>query len=266
LRRLRAELMDRIGRRYRVVPQPIRLGELGLRFFRIADPDTVLDETVAEEDRRLRAPATHKNDPPRMPYWAELWDSALALGQVIARSFDGFGTVLDLGCGMGLAGAAAAARGGNVVLADLETPALLLARLNTLAWHDRVHVRRVNWQKDNLHRRFDLILGADILYERAQWPFLEKFWQMHLSTGGQIMLAEPCRSGCDEFQKWISACGWNVSFALEPVSTSVGQTRIFQLSRRNEAGTKDKPIKNARDFREEIAGAIEDRGRTAGAV
>src|ERR1700722_1189321 len=209
--RHRLDLMSRIGRRYGIVADRIWLGDLELNFHRIADPDRVLDETVAEEDRRRQTPQSNSQEAPRMPYWAELWDSALALGQLIARSFDGHGSVLDLGCGMGLAGVAAAARGGRVMMADLETPALLLARLNTLPWQNCVRIRKVNWQKDQLRERFDLILGADILYERAQWEFLEKFWRAHLAMFGRVILAEPGRGGCDVFQSWMSERGWNVS-------------------------------------------------------
>ncbi|HMB95930.1 MAG TPA: methyltransferase, partial [Tepidisphaeraceae bacterium] len=78
---------------------------------------------------------------------------------------------LDLGCGMGFAGMAAAAMGANVTLADIENDALLFARFNTLTWKNRVRTRQLNWQADRLDEQFDLILGADVLYDRSQWEF-----------------------------------------------------------------------------------------------
>ncbi|HUB25756.1 MAG TPA: methyltransferase [Tepidisphaeraceae bacterium] len=216
-----AQLADRIGRRYRLTAGRISLGELELPFMRIAEPDRVLDDAVAAESRGAGAG--------RVPYWAELWDAALALGQFISRTLRGGETVLDLGCGMGLAGAAAAARGGRVMLADLETQALLLARLNTLAWHKHVRVRRVNWQTDRLHQQFDVILGADILYERSQWDYLDVFWREHLAAGGRVILAEPCRSACDGFSQWAGERGWTVASLSEPVNTQVRMIRIFEL-------------------------------------
>ena len=77
--------------------------------------------------------------------------------------------VLDLGCGMGLAGTVAAALGAHVLFADLEPPALLFAALNSLPWRDRIRTRRTNWRTDDLGQQFPLILGADILYEKQQW-------------------------------------------------------------------------------------------------
>ena len=62
---------------------------------------------------------------------------------------------------MGLAGTVAAAMGHRVTLADIESPALLFARLNTLPYASRAYVRKLNWQTDNLGERFDLILGAE---------------------------------------------------------------------------------------------------------
>ena len=42
-------------------------------------------------------------------------------------------------------------------------------------------MRRLNWQTDRLDERFALILGADVVYERAQWEYLEPFWKAQLA-------------------------------------------------------------------------------------
>src|SRR6185295_1568846 len=91
-----------------------------------------------------------------LPYWAELWDSAVGISQMLVRlraDFAGRGA-LDLGCGMGLAGTVAARIGMRVLFADMEPPALLFARLNSLADADRVRTHRLNWRTDRLDERF----------------------------------------------------------------------------------------------------------------
>jgi predicted nicotinamide N-methyase len=221
------KLTERIGRRFRLATGPVRMDGLELPFTRIAEPDRVLDEAVAEEDRRMRAGG--RGQPPRMPYWAELWESALAVGQVVGREVTAGISVLDLGCGMGLAGAAAAARGARVMLADLESSALLLARLNTLPWRHRVRARRVNWQRDRLGERFDLILGADILYERSQWEFLDDFWRAHLAEAGVVLLGEPGRQTGDGFAAWAGGRGWSVVESAERIEPAGKSVRIFRL-------------------------------------
>jgi len=223
------KLRERIRRRYRTNAVQLDLDSLNLGFTRLSEPDRVLDEAVAVEDRR-KAGDSSAVDPPRVPYWAELWESAIALARVLSRHSLAGKSVLDLGCGMGLAGAAAAAMGASVLLADIEPQALLLARLNTAPWQTRVRARRVNWQLDNLNERFDLILGADILYEKDQWPFLDDFWKAHLSDGGELMLGEPGRQTGDAFPAWATERGWRIEQTTEPIIPAGKRVRIFRLT------------------------------------
>jgi predicted nicotinamide N-methyase len=216
------------------------IGPLRLDFTRVLDADEVLDQVVEAEDRRERATGDRRGgNALHLPYWAELWDSSIGMGQMLVSwqtgDIDGLLPVmhrplkmLDLGCGQGLSGAVAAALGHHVMLADLEAPALLFARLNTLAYQPRVRVRRLNWQTDNLGERFDVILGADVLYERAQWEFLERFWRTHLAADGVVLLGEPGRQSGDLFQEWIGPHGWSLERFSEKATT--GKTiRLFRL-------------------------------------
>ena len=130
---------------------------------------------------------------------------------------------------MGLCGAVAAALGANVLLADMEPSALLLARLNTLAFADRVRVRRLDWRRDRLAERFDLILGADILYERGQWEFLHEFFRSHLQQSGSVWLSEPGRASGDAFVPWISGRGWRIHEELVPIDTRPQPIRVMRL-------------------------------------
>lgn len=213
------------------------VGPLRFPFTRIADPNRVLDEVAAEADRLERVSGRREAEPLHLPYWAELWDSATGLGQLLAarranRPPAAPPAVLDLGCGMGLSGTVAAALGGRVLFADLEPPALLFARLNALPFGSParpIRARRLNWQTDRLGERFDLILGADILYERKQWDFLEPFWRIHLAPGGCALLGEPGRPTGDDFAAWITQRGWGVTVHEESVTTRPRPIRIFQI-------------------------------------
>jgi predicted nicotinamide N-methyase len=236
--------MHRIGRRFETVTEPLHVGHLNLRFTRIKEPDRVLDQIVEEEDRREKVTGQRRSgDELHLPYWAELWDSSFGLGAHLVahaasrpgspdlKAGDPSTTVLDLGCGMGLTGLVAAALGATVTLADLEAAALLLARVNTLPYRDRAHVRQLDWRRDRLDDRFDLILGADVLYERAQWDFLEPFWGAHLASGGSVLLGEPGRQTGDAFPDWIAARGWSLERCEQPVPTREKPVRIFRLTR-----------------------------------
>jgi 2-polyprenyl-3-methyl-5-hydroxy-6-metoxy-1,4-benzoquinol methylase len=262
---VRTRLLPRIQRRYRVLTETVRVGPLAFPFTRIEDPNRVLDEVAAEETRleKEKGQRVHE-DQLHLPYWAELWDSAMGMGQFLVKgSGEGSGlrvqgsgrnaeeplplnpelstlnplSVLDLGCGMGLSGTVAATLGHSVLFADLEAPALLFARLNSLEHGERVRARRLDWRKDRLGERFDLILGADILYERKQWDHLEPFWRAHLKETGSVLLGEPGRKTGEMFVEWIAARGWKLEEFAEPVETRSRPIRLFRLS----LGTSGKP-------------------------
>ena len=268
--RTRARLLGRIHRRYETVTEPRQVGPLALPFTRIKDPDRVLDLVVEECDLAERLTGVRQEDPQHLPYWAELWDSAAGVGQVILEEWGCGGVgmwgcgieaeartatapqvatpphphssssplpsassaprVLDLGCGMGLTGTIAAGLGARVLLADIETPALLFARLNSLPWADQVRARRTNWQTDRLGEQFDLIVGADILYERKQWEFLDAFWRVHLAPGGQLLLGEPGRMTGDTFLDWAPARGWQLRRRDLKVPTREAPVRVLRLT------------------------------------
>ena len=227
-KRLRA----RIHRRFATVTEPVAFGPgVAFDFTRVADPNRVLDEVAAEEDRRERTTGQRHQEPLHLPYWAELWDSGGGVAAYLANRFptDLAGrTVLDLGCGQGLLGCVAACLGGRVTFADLEAPALLFAQLNAAPIAE-TSARRTNWQRDDLGRRFDLIVGADILYDRLQWPYLSGFCRRHLAAGGRIVLGEPGRPTGGMFLDWIRGQGWTFDEHEQAVPTRERPIRIFVL-------------------------------------
>jgi len=230
---LAARLLARIHRRYQTKTETLQIGELEIPFTRIADPDVVLDQVAAEQDRREKVSGErHEGEELHLPYWAELWESGLGIGQALFASpyLLRDKNILDLGCGMGLAGTVAAALGANVLFADLEPDSLLFATLNSLPWREKVRTRRLNWQKDELNELFDLILGADILYEKQQWAFLEPFWRQHIAPAGSILLGEPGRQTGDLFLDWIKTKNWKLNLSEQPVPTRPRPIRLFHLS------------------------------------
>lgn len=231
----------------------MRVGDLTLDFTRIADPNRVLDEVAAEEDRLDKLAGKRRDgEELHLPYWAELWDSSLAIIELLAEQLSGMGgspmnslenkkimggppmppqiNVLDLGCGMGLTGTVAAAMGAKVLFADLEADALLFARLNAIAFEKNIRTRRLNWQTARLAEQFDLIIGADILYDKTQWPFLEPFWRGHLCAGGTVLLGEPGRQTGELFLEWIKSHPWNVSQHKKIVPTRTAPIRLLELT------------------------------------
>ena len=107
---------------------------------------------------------------PVAPYWSVLWRSGVAL----ARELDGVALrglrVVELGCGLGVPSIAAARAGAAVVATDASPEALTLVARNARANGVRVETAEVDWaEPGELIRRapFDLVLAADVLYDRA---------------------------------------------------------------------------------------------------
>jgi len=231
----RQSLLWRIGRKFATVTEDVAVGSVLLRFTRVADPNLVLDEMAAAEDLKDKL-AGHRrpSEDLTLPYWAELWDSAYGVSDyLISTLFPNSAlkgmNVLDLGCGMGLTGTVAAASGAKVTFADLSPEALLFARLNSAPFAERVRTRQLNWRTAKLEERFDLIIGADILYERAQWMYLEPFWRAHLKPGGTILLGEPGRATGEYFIDWIAGWPWIMKQAAQKVPTREKPIRLFIL-------------------------------------
>ncbi len=221
--RERARLFARIQANYSTISQRVDLGNLSIELLQVDGPDEELIR-LGEE-----AESTGSEEYKWQPYWVQAWDSAIAVGQMLARQNLNHQSVLDLGCGLGLTGAVAAARGARVVLCDVAQPALLFARVNTWPWRDRVHVQRVDWRVDQLTgQQFRWIVGADILYDRQDWEYLEPFWRYHLVPGGTVLLGEPARTSAREFPEWLTERGWTTLCSGVRVEGCAEPIRIVQ--------------------------------------
>ncbi len=130
-----------------------------------------------EETRRIL------EDP---PYWAFCWASGLALARFLAgqpRWVEGK-RVLDFGAGSGVAGIAAAKAGAlEVVECDLDPLDIQACRANA-ALNDV----QLSYSTDFFAEgdRFDLILVADVMYDRANLPLLDEF----LTRGREALVAD----------------------------------------------------------------------------
>nr|MBO2507243.1 hypothetical protein [Bacillota bacterium] len=159
-----------------------------------ASTDALLERAVTADD---------------IPFWAELWPASRALAGWLWRQDLRRLRVLELGCGVGLAGIAAALRGARVLQTDYVPEALALARVNARRNGCRSITRRLaDWRRFPDLGRFDLILGADILYEPRLHGCLAGILERHLEPTGRAVLADPGRLGAERFVAAMEALGW----------------------------------------------------------
>ena len=171
----------------------------------------------------------------RVPYGLSLWPGAMVLAEeVAARPEDWRGkAVLELGAGTGLPGIVAAGLGARVVLTDFEESVLDLCRRNVArnAPLD-VECRHADWTAWDDDRRYDVILGADILYVEELNPHLRRIFEGNLATGGRILLADPFRKMSLRLLDAMEADGWRVTVSTWDVGDEIlpRPIGIFELA------------------------------------
>jgi 2-polyprenyl-3-methyl-5-hydroxy-6-metoxy-1,4-benzoquinol methylase len=134
----------------------------------------------------------------RMPYFGIVWPSAESLVKRLLTSPSLKGkTVLDLGCGLGLCGFTAAAMGARVTFFDWEPRAIAIVKATAAAqeWPDaRFNYIVGDWRRPPQHLgSFDLILGADLLYEQSSPDAVAMFLARHLKPGAEAWVTDPGR-------------------------------------------------------------------------
>lgn len=219
-------LLARVERRYLVGRVRFVAGEREYEVLKVADPDSVFDAAMAEENSRGQKPLDWQ------PYWAEAWESSLVLAQYVAELSTPTTSLLDLGCGVGVVGAVAAACGWDVMLGDIAQPGLLFSQLNVWPWRERALVRRIDWQQDWLGRDFDVIACADCVYDRRDFHDLDKFWRKHLSDHGEVLIAEPSRLIGREFRETIVQLGWTLDPSPGVRRSGKREVVVSRLTRR----------------------------------
>ncbi|MGI9472503.1 MAG: class I SAM-dependent methyltransferase [Rubripirellula sp.] len=167
-----------------------------------SDPDGMLIEACERQDAGEQGVID--------PFWATTWRAASGLDEYLGRLNLVETRVLELGCGTGHAGFAAACRGAQVVLTDGVNDPLLLVKMSTWDLQHRCRVQQLRFGLDKLQEdRFPLILGSDVTYLRTLWPALDQCLRDHLAESGEVLLSDPYRIIANEFRDWIQDHGWN---------------------------------------------------------
>ena len=201
------------------------------------DPDAMLDALTQEEFDRTDE---------RMPYFAMVWPSADSLvAAVLAGPRLGGQHVLDLGCGLGACGLAAARRGARVTFFDWEPRALEIVAASA----SRQNVSTAgadglprplgpfdfvagDWREPPPLGPFDLILGADLLYEARNAPAVASFLARHLKPGAEAWIADPGRPQAEPFVALAAAAGLqSLGRELLPPRAHGGTIALLRLTR-----------------------------------
>ena len=191
-----------LAQQYDVCFKTIPIGQwIKLNILAVRDPDILIDALDPEAF----------DDDERLPYWAEIWPSAIGLGMHLFDYPVPPGTpVLELGCGIGVAGMAAAAAGLDVLACDYEQDALSFAQYNAALnqMTSRIHFRHLDWRKPDLKEQYPVIIGSDIIYERPNHQPIITLINQTLTPGGMFLVSDPNRSSATPFVESMEQQGY----------------------------------------------------------
>jgi predicted nicotinamide N-methyase len=169
-----------------LVEETVSVAGRELRIVRPRDAVELLDEEAFEHEEFL-------------PYWAELWPSALRLAAVVAERHLHGARIVELGCGLAVPSLAAALGGAEVLATDWSEDALAFAARNARMNGAAIETLLCSWTApERLVERgpFDLVLASDVLYERRN---VEPLLDLLPRLADEALVADPGRPALPDF-------------------------------------------------------------------
>ncbi|MEI6756721.1 MAG: methyltransferase domain-containing protein [Chlorobium sp.] len=184
------QLYRELGVEYDLVETPYTFGKHAFSFLSVIDSYALLDRISPEEFVKDE----------QMPYWAEIWPSAITLSTFIADELSLAGKrVIEIGAGVAMVSVVAAWKGGSVLATDYSLEALRFARYNAMKNRVNLQCERLDWRLVQCSEQFDLLLAADVLYERVNLLPIVNAIDKLLKPGGAAYIADPRRRMAEQF-------------------------------------------------------------------
>lgn len=179
----------------------LKIEKREFELYRIKDIDTLFSKLLN------KSPGDIDVTDERMPYWADVWPSAIALAQYLMRNkkLVESKNVIELGCGLGLPGMVAASLGAKVIMSDYLDEALAFAKLN---WEHNLDLpfvsEKIDWRSVDDTKQYDVILASDVAYESRSFKPLIAAMKNLLRKDGVILISEPNRKFASPFIELLS--------------------------------------------------------------
>jgi len=179
------------------------------------------------------------------PFWATLWPSARMLAKVVLRESWPPTEVLEVGCGLGLAGIAALARGMRVTFSDVDTTALEFAAENArLNGFTNFRTRPLDFRDPPCDVKYPIVIGSDLMYEERLVEPLVDLLHAVLSPEGTAYITDPDRQPARAFRRSLGEAGFDVATSFiragEPGGDRVKGT-LYRIRHHRDADSPSPP-------------------------
>lgn len=188
----------------KIQEETILIGKLPVRLFRVININELFDELVTKDPESLEV----KDE--RIPYWADLWPSSIALCHYMIdqKVLQPGMKTLEIGCGLGLPGVVAGMMGSEVTFTDYMPEPLELARRNwELNNEHPASFKLLDWRNELEEISEDVILASDVAYESRMFKPLMEFVVKVCAQGRTILLSEPGRKLSKPFLEQVADQG-----------------------------------------------------------
>lgn len=168
-----------------------------------------------------------------MPYWASLWSGALVLAEAVLREpWPGSSLqALEIGCGLGLPGLAALARGLRVTFSDYDATALrFVAESARASGFSDFQLLPMDWRWPPSDLQVPVILAADVAYDVQLFAPLAALIHRVLAPGGVCLMANGDRVQVPALGDALAAHGFQWTLERTTVSDKGGTVRLYRIS------------------------------------
>jgi predicted nicotinamide N-methyase len=199
----------------RTIWEDVPAGDLTLRVRRPPSAEDLIDEEEFADDERL-------------PYWAEVWPSGRVLCGVMAGMDLTGCSVIELGAGIGTGAMVAAMRGAAALSTDWYPAAVEFSRWNARNLGLRMDAEVMDWRDPPAavtdRVPFDLVIGADILYEARNGVALGSLIPALSGPSTEVIIADPRRPDARPFVDAMQRAGWTYAREDLPVPGRIDET------------------------------------------
>lgn len=144
-------------------------------------------------------------------------------GRLLANAMDSFEIegkrILEVGCGLGLASLVLQRRGADIIASDMHPLAeSFLAYNSALNALPSVPYRKLRWAVPlPTLGRFDLLIAADVLYERPHADLLASLVARHALPEAEVVFSDPGRGYNGAFTRALALQGFEASESRGPL-------------------------------------------------
>ncbi|HKR03884.1 MAG TPA: methyltransferase domain-containing protein [Bacteroidia bacterium] len=197
--------MNSLSAKYKTQQELVEIGDLTFQLIKV----TNIDELYLELINKGGEHEDVKDE--RIPYWADLWHSAIALSKYIVETnvIKKNMQVLEIGCGLGLPGIVAGKFSNHITFTDYIKEPLEFAEYNWKLNNDHAaQFKILDWRKPDASFASDVVLASDVAYEKRSFKYLLHSFKKLTKPGGLILMSEPNRQFTREFFRTLKDKGF----------------------------------------------------------